>query len=214
MLRQFKFNLFSSSSLSRGAFAPPARGNPKGARPFSKRVSLHVVLKSSRARGAHSLLKRERGVRGVLERQAARFGVQLQGVANVGNHLHLLLRAPAREQLANFLRAVTGLIARLILQGNDAPARCLGTEARKPSNARSEVALSNANRFWDTRPFSRLVSNGRDWCGVRDYIAMNQIESLGASREIAREVMQRRREAMPAGPGSSERPMDQMDYLI
>ena len=188
MARLSQFNLFSRSALASGTFTPPARGNPKGPRPFSKRASLHVVLKSSRAQGAHSLLRRERAVRAVLERQAARFDVQLQGVANAGNHLHLLLRAPTRERLANFLRATSGIIARLVLGQ-------LG-RARAIPDGSSSSGRNIASRFWDTRPFSRLVGPGRDWRGVRDYLELNQLEAQGASREIARDVLQLQREAM------------------
>jgi hypothetical protein len=196
MARPYQFNLFSRSALASGTFTPPARGNPKGPRPFSKRTSLHVVLKSSRAQGAHSLLRRERAVHAVLERQAARFGVQLQGVANAGSHLHLLLRAPARERLANFLRAASGIIARLAWGQRD--------RARAIRDGSASSGRHIASRFWDTRPFSRLVGPGRDWRGVRDYLELNQLEAQGASREIARDVLQRQREAMSPrnlGPG-------------
>lgn len=136
------------------------RGNPKGPRPYHAHQALHVVLRSTRAKGARSLLRREGEIKKILRKQATRFGVRLYKVANSGNHLHLLLKPPKnRADFAGFLRALSGLIARLIL--------------------RAEKGRAKGIRFWDKRPFSRIVSWGAPFRRCARYVIRNVLETSG-----------------------------------
>jgi REP element-mobilizing transposase RayT len=92
------------------------KGRRKLARPLDPRKSVHLVLRSSRAKGAWSMGRsdNERKIQRLLNRQARRFGIRIYQFANVGNHLHLLLRAPSREAFRDFLRTFSGLVARLV----------------------------------------------------------------------------------------------------
>jgi hypothetical protein len=74
--------------------------------------------------------------------------------ANAGNHLHLLIRAKCRFALQDFLRAFAGVVARLI------------TGARKGRPI---------GKFWDFLAYSRVVTWGRDFFGVRAYIVQNEL---------------------------------------
>ena len=69
------------------------RGRRKLERPVSTRRPMHVVLSSQRARGLWSLRRHDRAVRECLREMARRFGVRVYDFANVGSHLHLLVRA-------------------------------------------------------------------------------------------------------------------------
>jgi len=71
----------------------------KTARPLDPKRPVHLVLRSSRAKGPWSLLhpKNERRVRRVLDVTAAKYGVRVYRFANVGNHLHLLIMARSRR---------------------------------------------------------------------------------------------------------------------
>jgi hypothetical protein len=129
-------------------------------RPLDLRRPLHVVLRSSRARGAWSL-RGQRGariVRYALRRFVRRFDLRVYEFANVGNHLHLLLRCKCRLALQNFLRAFAGVTARFI------------TGARKGRPI---------GRFWDFLSYSRIVAWGRDFSGVRAYVIRNALEARG-----------------------------------
>lgn len=161
-----------------------ATGRRKSARPFSPRLPLHVVLKSTRARGELSLLRpaRARRVRALLASASAKHGVRLRHQVNVGNHLHLVLQARRRESLRAFLREVAGRIA----------FETLGARKGRPRG-----------RFWDGSPFSRLVQWGRDLRGVGEYLAGNRVAALGfgARRELAWETYAREGEPpLPPGP--------------
>ena len=72
------------------------RGKRKLERPVSTRRPMHVVLTSQRARGPLWLRTHERTVRDVLRRMARRFEVRIYDFANVGSHLHIVLRARRR----------------------------------------------------------------------------------------------------------------------
>src|SRR3954452_12310550 len=131
------------------------RGRRKLERRVSTRRPMHVVLTSQRARGPWSLRRHEQVVRESLRTMARRFDVRVYDYANVGSHLHLLVRARRRESFQGFLRSFAGLVAR----------RVTGARRGHPSG-----------RFFDTLAWTRVVAWGRDYLGVRHYVFRNQIE--------------------------------------
>jgi hypothetical protein len=157
------------------------RSHAQGKRPFSRKLALHVVLRSSQAQGERSLLRRSRAVGAVIFEEAARTGLKVHGAANAGNHLHLLVQAPSRERLAAFLRAIAGRIAMLVC------------------NAAKGRPLPSGTRFWDQRPFSRLVSLGRDFNNVLSYICLNATETVGMARVSARAMFREIRARLRSG---------------
>src|SRR6266516_6150742 len=114
------------------------RGRRKTERPVSTRYPMHVVLHSHRAQGDWSLSRHGRVVRAALRACADRNGVKVHGFANVGNHLHLLVRARRREAFQGFLRSFAGIVARAI------------------TGARRTRPLAGG-RFWGALAWSRVV---------------------------------------------------------
>src|SRR5687768_13525122 len=109
------FNTESFQDLNHRAHGGAIReGKRKLARPFDPKRPLHIVLRSSLARGEQSLLRArfEKRVKHLVYSSAERAGVRVYRYANSGTHLHLLIRAKSREKLARFLRTAAGLIAR------------------------------------------------------------------------------------------------------
>src|SRR5690242_20660502 len=87
------FSKAVQAELSRTAHGGSVRaGRRKLERPISTRRPMHVVLSSNRARGPWSLRRHQRAVREILRQMARRFGVRVYDFANVGSHLHLLVR--------------------------------------------------------------------------------------------------------------------------
>ncbi len=150
------FDLQSQSELARTQHGGEVRrGQRKLERPVSTRRPMHLVLTSRRARGAWSLRRHDRAVRNVLRRMARRFDVRVYDYANVGSHLHLVLRARRREGFQGFLRSFAGIVARRVM-GAERGRRC--------------------GRFFDGLAWTRVVSWGRDYWGLRHYVFRNQIE--------------------------------------
>lgn len=129
-----------------------ALGRRKTSRPWNPKAPVHLVLKSSRARGAWSLLHRKHKskIQAMIYRYAERFQVRVYRATNVGNHLHLLVKAEERKQLADFLRVLAGRVAVTV------------------SGAKKGV--KRIGKFWDFLTFSRLVNWGRDFFSVREQL--------------------------------------------
>src|SRR5262249_30327063 len=128
----------------------------------STRCAMHLTLHSKRAVGAWGLLRHRRAVREVLRACAQQNGVKVYDFANVGSHLHLLVRARRRDGFQRFLRSFAGIVARKV------------TGARRGRPLRG-------GPFWSGLAWSRIVSWGRDYWGVRHYIFRNRIEATAGT---------------------------------
>ncbi|MBC7396296.1 MAG: transposase [Bdellovibrionales bacterium] len=147
-------------------------GNPsvkkrKTARPFAPKAPLHLVLRSARAKGTWSLLHRKNKaiVTSMIYVYADRFKVTVYRAANLGNHIHLLVKATDRKNLADFLRVLAGRIAVVV------------TGAQKGGYMNGKFhAPKKIGRFWDYLYWSRLVNWGADFYRVRKYVLTNELE--------------------------------------
>ena len=137
------------------------KGNPREQRPLSVKRPMHLVMRSSLARGESSFLKtRYAGqIRLIIENSGRVAGVKIYRFANSGNHLHLIVMARSREAFKCFIRAISGLIARLVL----------GVERGKAMGI----------KFWDARPFTRILEWGSDYRQACDYLLRNTLEAFG-----------------------------------
>jgi hypothetical protein len=135
-------------------------------RPLSTHESIHLVLRSSRAQGNWSFTRHRPQIHELTLRFARRYGVRVYSYANVGNHLHFHLKLSNRFLYAPFIRALTGAIAMAVT----------GTSRWKPLKG----------KFWDYRPFTRVIRGLRAILGIRDYIQINQLEGFGFTRSSAR----------------------------
>ncbi len=118
---------------------------------------MHVILKSSRAKGANSFLhpRNKKRVDHLVRRLAKNSGVELRDYVNVGNHLHILLKSAHRGLFNRFLRSLAGILPRQIF----------GCEKGSP--------LGFA--FWDGRPFTKIVAEGlRPFKIIRAYFDKNR----------------------------------------
>ena len=144
------------------------KSNPKVSRPISTKELMHVVLKSEHAKGPYSFLKIERVIISLIQNLGVKLNVKIKDVVVMSNHIHLLVRPRHRRGLQNFLRGLTGIIARKVL----------GAEKAKPSSIMN---------FFKGRPFSRIVASGlRSWHTITKYFELNRFEKLGFSKDLSR----------------------------
>ncbi len=141
------------------------RSNPKTARPISLKRPMHLVIKSSQAVGALSLNSKARAIADIVIDQGRTHGVKIYRYANAGNHLHLIVLPSSKKAMHNFSRSICGLIARLIL----------GRQRR----AAYSPTLNRVEKFWDARPFTRIVEWGRDFQSTCKYVLQNTLEAIG-----------------------------------
>jgi hypothetical protein len=150
------------------------KGNAREARPISVKRPMHLVMRSSRAKGEHSLLARSLRIERAIRRVGARKGVKVYRYANSGNHLHLVILPKSRAAYHAFIRAISGIVARIALRVERGKARGL--------------------KFWDALPFTKIIEWGRQFINAHWYVLQNMLEAEGF-----RDYVPRKRKP-PPGP--------------
>lgn len=141
------------------------KSHAKTKRPVSEKMPIHLVIRSSQARGALSFRqgKNHRKIDRLVHQICRKRGVKLYEYANVGNHLHLLLKLHRHFLWTPFIRELTGkIVMEIVGYGKrDTP-------------------------FFDQRPFTRIVNGWRRAYSIaKDYVIINQMEAAGViSRKV------------------------------
>ncbi|MGE3260296.1 MAG: hypothetical protein AB7K68_00810 [Bacteriovoracia bacterium] len=155
-----------------------------GPRPIATGNSMHVVLRASRAKGPLSFKqpRNAQKIQAIVKRFAAKYRVEIISLANVGNHLHFHLKLAKLHGYKPFIRAVTAAIA-------------MAVAGKSRWNKVKE-------KFWDYRPFTRLVLSKSGYLRLTDYIEINKLEGAGYSRFDAGFIIARahdRQRGWPSG---------------
>jgi hypothetical protein len=150
------------------------RAGRQGPRPLVTRDSMHLVLRSSKAVGQWSFKRPHHAaaIRRIVSKFAGKYGVKIFSQANVGNHLHLHIQLTNRYTYRPFIRAITAAIAMAVT----------GASRWRPLNAMTKTGKA---RFWDYRPFTRVMPGYRAFLRLRDYIRINMLEGFGEDRAQA-----------------------------
>jgi len=135
------------------------KGKRKVSRPFARNKWIHLVLKSDKARGVYSFLRPQNKmmIEQTLRSKSKKFGVRIAQFVNVGNHLHLQVKASDKLHFQKFLKSVTCLIARQV------------TGAKKGQRF---------GRFWQGLAFTRLIRTQLEELQLGGYLRANQIQAL------------------------------------
>ena len=162
----FAFKEFQNHKCSFGGSG--IKSNPKTARPISTKDLMHVVLKSDLAKNQYRFIRFERELIALLHKLALKLNIEVRDVVVMSNHIHLSLRAKSRRAFQNYLRSISGLIARKVL----------GAQKNSPS------ALK---QFFKGRPFSRIVASGyKSFRALKTYFDLNRLEKCGFSKSESR----------------------------
>jgi REP element-mobilizing transposase RayT len=133
------------------------KSHPKSRRPLDSKMPLHIVLRTNR--NILRLPKNFARVNRMVESVAQKNGVRIYEYANVGNHLHLLVKIPRVHLWAKFIRELTGRIAQV---------------------AQDLKGQQKGEKFWSSRPFTRVVKGWkRAYRIAKDYLLLNQMEGEG-----------------------------------
>jgi hypothetical protein len=81
-----------------------------------------------------------------------------------------LIRAPNRAAQSAFFKTVAGLIARRVMNSH-------------------KGSPSKFAKFWDAKPFTKLVEWGRQYKTVLHYLTLNSLEAIGFTKVSAREFL-------------------------
>lgn len=151
-------------------------GKRRNHRPMSTKTPLHLVLRSDFASGRRSLLRHRPLINHIIKKAQRRFHIRVYEFAIVSNHIHLVVRGRTRTSLQNFFRVVAGHIAQEILRKHPI------LVGERPSRAVPPIkppAREKENKFWQTRIYSRVVTWGREYRTVKNYIVQNALEARG-----------------------------------
>lgn len=151
------------------------RKGRQGPRPLCVHDSMHIVMRSSLAKGklGFRVPKNFQRIEKILKTFAARHGVRIDSHVIQFNHLHLQVQLSSIKGYKKFIRAVTAAIAMAIT----------GMSRWNPMDV----------KFWDRRPFSRIVRGPLEEATLYEYIEINKYEALGFSRDDARKKVFRDR---------------------
>lgn len=148
------------------------KSHAKTSRPISTKQAMHLTLRSTKAKGERSFLAtrtRSKLIEEKIRINAKKFGVQIYRYANVGNHLHLLVRPTYRRGFISFLRAISGVIARI----------ALGVERGQAKSPEASSEAKQNIQFWDQRPWTRVLMWMADYINVKKYVNQNFHEAMG-----------------------------------
>lgn len=164
--------LLKKNKLAYGGELLKTRAGRQGPRPIDTRNSMHLVLRSSLAKGAWSFARPEnyKKIRSILEKFSRKHGIKILSSANVGNHLHLHIQITNRYTYKPFIRAITAAIAMAV------------TKISRWNKAKKKI------KFWDYRPFTRVIVGFKALMTMKDYIKINQLEGF-YGRDYARLVI-------------------------
>ncbi len=114
-------------------------------RTLCSRRPVHLTLKSQKR---FSLFRSREEIRKIIFKQAKKFGIKIYSWSIQKDHIHLAIQVLNRDAYKKWIRAVTGLIARLLGKG-----------------------------IWKFRPFTRVLSGfGKELRNLNNYIFRNELE--------------------------------------
>jgi hypothetical protein len=157
--KQLNFDLTNENLGRKFGGAYLKNSNAKKKRPITTDRAMHLVMRSTLAKGPLSLRHKQEKVFAIVSKQAKTAGVKLYRYANAGNHLHMVVLPRSRPAFRKFVRAISGLIAREIL----------GAQRGK----------AKGKKFWDKRPFTQIIEWGRQFRQVSSYVLQNTLEAIG-----------------------------------
>ena len=151
-----------------GELLKTREGRARG-RVIDTKNTMHLVLRSTKAVKAWSFTKHFKPVRAVIKKFATKYGVRIISVAVVGNHIHMHIKITNRYAYPSFIKATTGAITMVVT----------GCSRMNPLKKES-------GKFWDYRPYTRVIQSFKEYLNLKDYIEINRYEGFGYTRDQAK----------------------------
>jgi REP element-mobilizing transposase RayT len=131
------------------------------ARTLSTKNTMHLVLRSSRATGELSFSRPQHKAKisQLFHKFSRKYGVRIINVANAGNHIHAQIQLTKRHLYFPFIRGLTAAIAMSV-----------------SGVSRWSAKHTKGQKFWDYRPFTRVVIGYRAVLSLKDYLLINRLE--------------------------------------
>ncbi len=140
----------------------------RGPRPLVFRSgSMHITLRSTKATGINSFQNssKRNKVKSFVYSFSAKKGVKILSFANVGNHLHLHVRLHNSHLYKAWIRGLSSGLAMI----------SMGLQGLHHLKHKKQ-------KFWDQRPFSRIIQSFRHFMNTKSYLEVNVLEGMGMPR--------------------------------
>jgi len=144
------------------------QGKRKSARPLSTKKPTHLILKCS---GKSVFNPSNRKLEKLIRHQANKYGIKVYEVALNWSHFHLLIKLPSREAYVAFIRTVTSLIVSFVSKSKGFVSKGNGVNLKT-----KDLDLKS---IFDLRPYTKILSWGKQFQRVVEYVELNTLEALG-----------------------------------
>ena len=151
-MRQTAFDFFEVFKREFGGSL--LEGKRKTARPLSTREPIHLVLKSTWNR---VFFPGDRRIENLIRSHAAKYKIKLYRISLNWTHVHAIIQIPDRKAYNSFIRTVTAELVRLI----------------------SKIKKMDLTGLFDLRPFTKIISWGRQFKSLFGYHDLNDLEAFG-----------------------------------
>jgi len=132
-------------------------GHRKSMRPLSTKQPIHLILKASNKRYFHP---GQRSLENLIRKTGHRFGVKIYNQALNWTHVHLLIQVPSRHAYKAFIKVLVAELTKQI----------------------SKTYKTTLKSILDLRPYTRIVSWGREFKILIQYHELNRMEACGLIR--------------------------------
>ena len=146
MNKQLSFCL-NSNPIQKQCGGSLATGKRKELRTLDRGAPLHLVLK---ANTEINLFEHCLWIEDLIYKYARRFGVLIYAESVQVDHIHLCIRIHDRAAYNNFVRTLTGQLAKRFGKG-----------------------------LWKVRPYTRVASWGKEFQAIKAYLRKNDLEVHG-----------------------------------
>jgi len=136
-------------------------GKRKSARPLSTKNPIHLILKCS---GKRIFSPIDRKLENLIRHQAHKYGIKIYEIALNWSHVHLLINLPSRDAYVAFIRTVTSLIVSFVSKAQGIVSKSKGLDLKS---------------IFDLRPYTKILSWGKQFQTVVEYVELNTLEALG-----------------------------------
>lgn len=132
-------------------------GKRKSKRPLSTKSPIHLVLKSKKAKGRLAFVNHRSHLEKCISIISKRYGVIIYEKALNFNHIHMVLRLKSIDSYHAWIRILTAEIVKIL----------------------SERTRSDLKEFFTHRPYTKIISWGRQFKAAINYQILNQMEVVG-----------------------------------
>jgi REP element-mobilizing transposase RayT len=153
-------------------------GKRKSKRPLSTKNPIHLVLRAD-LKGVFN--PTNRSLQKLIQSTAQEFQIKTYDFAINWSHIHLVIKLKDREDYTKFIRVLT---SRLSMKVN----RVMKDKLEKENSTSRQIEIP---KLFTLRPFTRILSWGKDFKNALDYQILNQMEARGLVRRNKNQRVQR-----------------------